>query len=159
MGDNFRIMFNNKADIAEEVEENIRKKVRTLPDEKRKIFYLLCEHQLKDPDTYAVLNYLLITGAHHFYLRKWLRGFINIALLTIAIILMFLGNYFPAIIIVIVLTIVELYELFKSQDTVRSYNNNVMENIYQKVTNTPLKIADAIVNKFTVTNNKLLNSN
>ena len=57
----------------EQDEEEIRILVRGLPDEQRSIFYNQVEENLKDPDTYAVLNFIFIAGLHHFYLGKRVR--------------------------------------------------------------------------------------
>jgi len=62
----------------QEAEEHIRKLVRELPDEKRLLFFQQAEKNLKDPDTYATLNFLLVAGLHHFYLGQWGRGSINL---------------------------------------------------------------------------------
>lgn len=51
-----------------EIKERLRKCVGALPDDKRLAFYKKVEQRLKDPDTYAALNYLFIAGLHHFYL-------------------------------------------------------------------------------------------
>jgi len=59
-------------------EESLRLAIRDLPDEQRKRFYAIAKKKLKDPDTFAVLNYLFVTGLHHFYLGHWLRGIINL---------------------------------------------------------------------------------
>ena len=62
----------------EKEENNLRNKIQELSDDNRKIFYSKIEKEIKDPDTYAVLNWLFIAGIHHYYLKKWLNGTINI---------------------------------------------------------------------------------
>ena len=61
-------------EAVQEEEERLRKLVRELPDDKRLQFFQQVETDLKDPDTYATLNFLFIAGLHHFYLGKWFRG-------------------------------------------------------------------------------------
>jgi four helix bundle protein len=55
----------------------LRVKVLELSEDDRRSFYRLVKKKIKDPDTYAVLNWLVLTGLHHFYLGQWLRGTIN----------------------------------------------------------------------------------
>ena len=51
-------------------EEQLRTLVADLTPEQRKRFYVEQTKQLKDPDTYAALNWLFLGGFHHLYLRK-----------------------------------------------------------------------------------------
>lgn len=113
----------------EEQEEDLRQKVRALDPEQRKQYYTRLETELRDPDTYAVLNYLFIAGIHHFYLGKWLRGFINLGLMIygITIIMGVYGGEMAALGVIVILGVYmfELFELFRSQSIVREYNHNV----------------------------------
>jgi hypothetical protein len=99
----------------EEKEETIRKLVRELPDNSRLMFFKESDKKLKDPDTYAVLNYIFIAGLHHFYLGLF-NGYTSIGVIIIAAI-----------------TILEFYELFQSEIIVKEHNNSVMEQIYHDV--------------------------
>jgi len=117
----------------QEKEESIRKLVRELPENRRAIFFKESEIKLKDPDTYAVLNYIFIAGLHHFYLGKWGRGLINVVFFGVGVILLFSDYTGIGVIMIIVISIFELYELFKSQVIVQEYNNCVMEKIYQDI--------------------------
>ena len=95
-------------------EEHLREQIRQLSDEQRKHYYRLERQQLKDPDTYAVLNYFFIAGLHHFYLGRTNRGLINIALMVVGLLL--LPLFAPlGVILLITVFIVELPQLFKSQ--------------------------------------------
>ena len=114
-------------------EEQLRLIVRDLPDEKRKQFYVLAKKKLKDPDTFAVLNYLFITGLHHFYLGKWFRGLFNITAFVVAVALMFSGVWLWGLGLFLVITASELYALFRAQIIVQDYNNRVMENTLQQL--------------------------
>jgi len=49
-------------------------------------FYSNIQDKIKDPDTYAVLNWLFISGLHHFYLKKNIQGSINLILFIFSII-------------------------------------------------------------------------
>jgi len=110
-------------------EEALRLEIRELPDEKRKVFYERAEKELKDPDTFAVLNYLFIAGLHHFYLGRWLRGLANLAVFFASIYLMYLGQWQNGFILFAIITLFELYALFRSQIIVKHYNNGISKNI------------------------------
>ncbi|MBX9917768.1 MAG: TM2 domain-containing protein [Nitrosomonas sp.] len=116
-----------------EDEERIRQLVRALPDDKRLQFFKQTEQELKDPDTYAVLNYLFVAGLHHFYLGKPLRGTINLCLFMTGAIMLFTGLAGTGLLLIIAITVVELRDLFNSQSVVQDYNNEVMEKIYRAV--------------------------
>jgi TM2 domain-containing membrane protein YozV len=117
----------------EEKEESIRRLVRELPNDKRLEFFKESEKKLKDPDTYAALNYIFIAGLHHFYLGKWGRGLVNIVVFWAGVLLLFTDYTGIGVIIIISISIFELYELFKSQAIVQDHNNGVMEEIYQDI--------------------------
>jgi len=103
--------------------------VRELPDAQRKSYFEQAESRLKDPDTYAVLNYLFIAGLHHFYLGRWLRGLINLAVFGGGVYLMFLDQWRNGFIVIGIITALELYALFRSQIIVQHYNNSISEEI------------------------------
>lgn len=113
-----------------EAEERLRKNVRALPDNKRLDFFKKAEQNLKDPDTYAALNYFFIAGLHHFYLGKWVRGFLNISIFLAGVVLLFTPLTIIGLLLIIAITIVELYALFKSQTIVQDHNNRILEKIY-----------------------------
>ena len=128
--------WETKMSSKEEVEakeETIRKLVRELPDNNRLMFFKKSEKNLKDPDTYAALNYIFIAGLHHFYLGKWARGLLNIVVFWSGVILLFTDYTSIGVIIVIAISLLEFYELFKSQTIVQEHNNGVMEQIYHDI--------------------------
>jgi len=122
----------HQAEVAAQ-EEAMRLKVRDLPDEDRKRFYGIAKKRLKDPDTFAVLNYLFITGLHHFYLGHWLRGIINFVGFIGAVLLMVDGQWSWGLGLLVVLSLTELYALFRSQVIVQDYNNKVMEDTFDRL--------------------------
>jgi TM2 domain-containing membrane protein YozV len=124
-------------EIVENKEEELRDLACELPDDKRAIYYKQLDKRLKDPDTYAVLNYIFIAGLHHFYLGKWIRGLINITVFWLGVALLFFGDYAIAtgVLILVLLFLFELYELFRSQTIVQHHNNVVMEDIYNEIKN------------------------
>jgi hypothetical protein len=116
-------------------EEELRRLVRELDDEQRQKFYEESEKRIKDPDTYATLNYIFVAGLHHFYLNSIERGIFNIVIFLIGIMLVLLGYLGFGIFIIVVISIVELYALFRSQEIVQEHNNEVMEEIYLRLKN------------------------
>lgn len=125
-------MMLSAAEVNEE-EERIRQRVRQLPDDKRFVFFQRTEQQLKDPDTYATLNYLFVAGLHHFYLGNWVRGLINLSVFLAGLIMLFTPLFVLGILLILAISVVELFALFKSQIIVQAYNNAVMNRIYQEV--------------------------
>ncbi|SES71857.1 hypothetical protein SAMN05216326_102137 [Nitrosomonas marina] len=123
----------SEQDVLDE-EERLRKYVRALPDDKRFAFHQQAEKQLKDPDTYATLNYIFIAGLHHFYLGKWIRGLLNISIFITGIIMLFTPLVLVGILIMVFISAIELYALFRSQVIVQAHNNAIMEKIYRKIT-------------------------
>ena len=123
-----------KADeVIQAEEERIRQWVRELPDDKRLAFFKQAEKSLKDPDTYATLNYLFIAGLHHFYLGKWIRGSINLLIFVAGVLCIFTGLTGLGILILIAISAVELKALFKAQLVIQDYNTGVMQAIYREI--------------------------
>ncbi|ALQ51311.1 hypothetical protein [Nitrosomonas ureae] len=118
-------------EAVQEEEERLRKLVRELPDDKRLQFFQQVETDLKDPDTYATLNFLFIAGLHHFYLGKWFRGLVNLSIFFLGVILLFTPAVILGVFLLLAVTIIELKALFNSQIVVQEYNNDVMERIYR----------------------------
>ena len=120
-------------EVIQAEEERIRQWVRELPDDKRLAFFKQAEKSLKDPDTYATLNYLFIAGLHHFYLGKWIRGSINLLIFVAEVLCIFTGLTGLGILILIAISAVELKALFKAQLVIQDYNNGVMQAIYREI--------------------------
>ncbi len=120
-------------EVIQQKEEHIRQLVRVLPDHKRLKFFKETEKKLKDADTYAALNFIFIAGLHHFYLGKWVRGLINIIIFFAGVVMLFTGLIAIGIFMLIAITIVELYALFRAQLIVQDYNNIIMEAIYRDI--------------------------
>ncbi|MGY5451805.1 TM2 domain-containing protein [Agarivorans sp. MS3-6] len=117
----------------ENQQEQLRLEIRQLPDEQRKQFYRLWEKQVKDPDSYAVLNYLLLAGLHHFYLTKWLRGSVNLLVSVFSLILLLSGFWQWGVALLVLVTVVELPALFRSELTVLDYNNQTMRALLEQL--------------------------
>lgn len=113
-------------------EDQLREEIRTLSDEQRHKYYQMERQQQKDPDTYAVLNYFFLAGLHHFYLGKTSRGMINLAVMLIGFIVMY-GFPLIGLIIIVAIVIIELPQLFRSQQIVYEYNNQLMRDLIDQV--------------------------
>jgi hypothetical protein len=118
--------------VAEE-EEAIRLTVRELSDPQRLAFYEALAEELKDPDTYAMLNYFFLTGLHHMYLGNYTRGAINMSLLLVGIVLAVSGAaMFGGLMIVFIIS-VEMMALFRSQVVVQDHNNKLSRKILRSL--------------------------
>lgn len=115
-------------------EEQLRSQIGELSIPQKRQYYALEVEQVKDPDTYATLNWLFLTGLHHFYLGKWRRGSINLALMLFGIAMLFSNTYAVIGITFIVFTIlIELPQLFNSQKIICAYNNQLMRTLLKQV--------------------------
>lgn len=110
-------------------EEALRQQVRQLDEPQRKQFYHQFNQQMKDPDTYAVLNYLFLAGLHHFYLGKMARGWGNLLIFGLGLLLMIVGLAWIGFAVILAITIIELKALFQSETIVTDHNNRLMESL------------------------------
>ncbi len=114
-----------------EQEEALRNKAAQLSPELRKQYYQIEEQLVKDPDTYAVLNYFFAAGLHHFYLGKVARGVVNLIVMLIGLALIPYHGW----VLIIFVCVIELPQLFNSQKIVRQYNIDVMREILDELNN------------------------
>lgn len=115
----------NLRDLKQE-EESLRNEISQLTDDQRRDVYQYLDIHLKNPDTYAALNYFFICGLHHYYLKKWKRGTINIIIMLMGIILFFTPLSWLGLLLIIGISLVEIPQLFQSQRIVYQYNNDCM---------------------------------
>ncbi|RXJ74616.1 hypothetical protein CS022_03360 [Veronia nyctiphanis] len=120
----------------EHKEEALAQDVRNLSDAERKLYYKAQTKQLKDPDTYASLNWTFIGGVHHLYLGKYLVFVIELFLLISAVAGLVMG-YEIAVIVLIGLALFELPQLFFSQKIVRQKNYDISRAILEEIKSTP----------------------
>ena len=118
----------NEREVERE-EDRLRDIVARLPSDRRKLFHERARDRLKDPDTYAVLNWFLVAGLHHFYLGKWRRGLINLAVFLLGIAMLFSEAPIVGVVLIAGIFLLELWALFRSQIFVRHYNNQVTEEL------------------------------
>lgn len=116
-------------------EELLRTQVKSLPEAQKKEFYEQQSKKLKDPDTYATLNWFFLGGFHHCYLGKYGLFILELALLTISVIGLILGHP-SALIILSLLVIYELPQLFFSQKIARQHNYQLSCEIFNSVRRT-----------------------
>jgi TM2 domain-containing membrane protein YozV len=118
-------------------EDELREQVARLPDPDRADFYRRYEQQIKDPDTYAVLNWFFLAGLHHFYLHRYIRGTTNLLLMLAGIALLFIQPAVGSGLIVVIL-LLEVPALFRSQIIVADYNvtlgSEIMVQTYSNTT-------------------------
>jgi len=115
-------------------EEQLREQITQLNSEQKKSYYALEVAQVKDPDTYAALNWAFLAGLHHFYLGKWQRGLLNLVLMLIGA--LFYLSQLPPLLgagVILLVFIIELPQLFNSQQIIHQYNNGVMKRLLKQV--------------------------
>ncbi len=122
----------NKEELRLE-ENQLREQVASLSVEQKRKYYAQELQQIKDTDTYAVLNWAFVAGLHHFYLGKWQRGLINLTLMLVGLFFYILGpfNLVGAALILFVF-IIELPQLFNSQNVIHRYNNQLMKKLLKQ---------------------------
>ena len=106
---------------------SIGERIKNISGDQRVLYYNEVNKRIKDPDTYATLNYFFIVGVHHFYLGKWIRGSLNIYFCGIGIYFIFSpgtennteGLAVVGVLIVVMITLMETYSLFRSQSVVK----------------------------------------
>ncbi|HHX8477725.1 TPA: hypothetical protein ACVO16_004509 [Vibrio diabolicus] len=116
----------------EKKEELLRSQVNSLPENQKKEFYELQSKRLKDPDTYATLNWFFLGGFHHCYLGKYALFALELTLLTVSIIGLVLGHS-SALLILVLLVVYELPQLFFSQKIARQHNYKLSCEIFNDV--------------------------
>jgi TM2 domain-containing membrane protein YozV len=127
-------MFSEKELNIDETE--LREQVTLLPEAKREA-YRQCELAArKRASTYAALNTLFFLGAHHFYLRRWLRGLIGLSLGVTAASLLVSGQLLYGCAILLALAIIEIPQLLNYEHLVHAYNNNSMRQCLIRVKKT-----------------------
>ncbi|OOE73089.1 MULTISPECIES: hypothetical protein [Salinivibrio] len=124
--------FTQPIEALEAQETELKQQVNGLTQSQKKRFFAEQSRQLKDPDTYAALNWGFLGGIHHLYLRKYGLFVVECVLLVIAIIGLVLNQpYFGLILAGLVLF--ELPQLFFAQKIARQYNYHVSREIFEHI--------------------------
>ncbi|KXS54059.1 MAG: hypothetical protein AWU57_1567 [Marinobacter sp. T13-3] len=113
-------------------EESLRKAIRELSEDRRAEFYRQAGKAVKDPDTYAALNWFFIAGLHHFYLGRWQLGLLDLGALVIAIACFSAGLIWAGAALLVVVYSWELWQLFRSQIIVQDWNNRLYRNLLRR---------------------------
>ena len=113
-------------------EESLRRAIRELPDEQRAEFYRFAEKAVKDPDTYAAVNWFFIAGLHHFYLGRWQWGLMDLGALVVAVGCFATGLIWGGIALLVVTYSWELVQLFRSQIIVQDWNNRLYRKLLRR---------------------------
>ncbi|AXB33381.1 hypothetical protein DSB67_18160 [Vibrio campbellii] len=116
----------------EKQEELLRSQANSLPEYQKKEFYERQSKSLKDPDTYATLNWFFLGGFHHCYLGKYALFALELILLIVSIVGFVLGHP-SAFLILALLIIYELPQLFFSQKIARFHNYQLSCEIFNEV--------------------------
>lgn len=114
-------------------EEAIRLRVRELGDEKRKEYFRRFNRVVKDPDTYAGLNWLFIAGLHHFYLGRWGMGLLDLVIFMSGVFLLFTPLFIVGIILIVGISIIELWALFRAPVIAQDFNNQLALQILREL--------------------------
>ena len=129
-------MYSVKTEQLRREENQLRDQVAALSLDQKKVYYAQELQHIKDPDTYAALNWFCVAGLHHFYLGKWQRGLINLLVMFLGLILCITGFFsLVGAGLIILVFIIELPQLFNSENMIHRYNNQIMKNILQKLEN------------------------
>ena len=134
----FEVLRLNAETVAA-TEEDIRLRLRDLTDEQRKTYYDRFRQEVRDPDTYAVLNYFFLAGLHHMYLGNYMRGAANLVTLVIGTGLLISGLTLLGILLVGFILTVELLALFRSQVVVSHHNNQIAQDILHDLATQPYR--------------------
>lgn len=121
-----------REEVVAQQDEALRMSVRLLTDTKRAEYYRIFRSKYKDPDTYSVLNWICLTGLHHYYLGKYVRGTFNLVLLFVAVGLV-LGEPLAGISLIMFIFLSEIPALFRGQIIVANHNISTGNSIKAKL--------------------------
>ncbi|GAB2916933.1 TM2 domain-containing protein [Rheinheimera gaetbuli] len=110
-------------------EERLRQQAADLPDFQRQAFYQVLKQRLKDPDTYATLNWCFFAGLHHFYLGQWLRGLFNLMVSIVGVGMLFTHVWLLGLALLLGIALIEFYQLLRSQIIIQHWNNRIMREL------------------------------
>lgn len=120
------------SELVEMEEDRIRGEVERLGQEQRKLYFQRYARLVKDPDTYAALNWAAFAGLHDFYLGRWIKGLIELWAFAIGLLLV-VGGIPLGWLLLIGVFLWEGWELMRSQVIVRDYNNRVARTLLHEL--------------------------
>lgn len=113
-------------------EERLRELAAALPDVQRQQFFQQLKRELRDPDTYAALNWCFLAGLHHFYLGQWQRGLVNLLVFIAGLALLFSPWLWLGVVLIVLISVAELWALFRSQIIIQHWNNQIMRRLLEE---------------------------
>jgi hypothetical protein len=116
----------------EREEDRLRDAVARLPPERRRALYEKARSRIKDPDTYAALNWSLPAGLHHFYLGRAGRGAATLAGFLAGLVLIVSSAVALGLFLVLGILALETWELLRAQAIVRRHNNRVTRQLLEE---------------------------
>ncbi|MDP2714357.1 TM2 domain-containing protein [Rheinheimera sp.] len=122
-------MLDQQAVDAEE--ERLRELAAALPDLQRQQYFQQLKRELRDPDTYAALNWCFLAGLHHFYLGQWRRGLVNLLVFLAGLALLFSPWPWLGVVLIVLISVAELWALFRSQIIIQHWNNQIMRRLLE----------------------------
>lgn len=125
-------MFSEKELNLEETE--LREQVSLLTPAQREKYLQMEQSLRKNPGRYAALNWFFLLGLHHFYLRRWPRGILDLLLSSIAVYVLFATDspaYGGALLLAV--AIIEVPQLLNYEHLVHSHNNQMMRRCLRRI--------------------------
>ncbi len=125
-------MFSEKELNLEETE--LREQVSLLAPAQREQYLQMEQSLRKRPGTYAALNWFFLLGLHHFYLRRWPRGILDLLLTSVALYVLFNTDspaYGGALLLAV--AIIEVPQLLNYEHLVHSHNNQMMRRCLRRI--------------------------
>lgn len=113
-------------------EERLRELAAALPDLQRQQFFQQLKRELRDPDTYAALNWCFLAGLHHFYLGQWRHGLFNLLVFIAGLALLFSPWTWLGVVLIVLISVAELWALFRSQIIIQHWNNQIMRRLLEE---------------------------
>jgi len=106
---------------------DLRHQIAALSTTEQERYHRFAAASLKSPATYALLNWLFLLGAHHFYLHRWVRAFSNLTLTAVAFYLLITQDARTyAGILFLAVAIIEVPQLLNYEHIVHAFNIRAM---------------------------------
>ncbi|OGT73708.1 MAG: hypothetical protein A3H44_09320 [Gammaproteobacteria bacterium RIFCSPLOWO2_02_FULL_57_10] len=124
-------MFSEKELNLEETD--LREQVALLSESQQQEYARLEKAALKSPGTYALLNWLFLLGAHHFYLHRWVRGVINLVLTLASLYLLVVeDSRTTGGALLLAVAIIEIPQLLNYEHLVHAFNIRTMRHCLRR---------------------------
>lgn len=124
-----------KQDAVSVEEERLREQIQSLTETQRRDFYEQVKKQIRDPDTYAALNWFFVAGLHHFYLGKWFHGLADLLIFALGAGFMVTGLFWIGLALIVFISLWEFWALFRSQIIIQDWNNRLYRRLLNQIEN------------------------